>query len=65
VNHDTPSIAVVKVLGTWFLVGVSQMSPLQVVQLIAAGMAAIYTALQIVIIVRGWWSKRKANDAHD
>ena len=34
------------------------MSPLQFVQFIAAGMAAIYTFLQTVILIRGWWSNR-------
>ena len=57
-NHDTPAEAVMKIIGTWLLVGVSQMSPLQFVQFLAAGMAAIYTFLQTVILIRGWWSNR-------
>lgn len=57
-HHDTPAVAVLKIIATWFLVGVSQMSPLQVVQFIAAAMAAIYTFLQTISLIRGWWSNR-------
>lgn len=57
-NHDTPFVATIKVIGTWLLVGVSHMSPLQFVQFIAAILAVIYTSAQLVILIRSWWTNR-------
>ncbi len=63
-NHDTPFIATLKVLASWFLVGISQMSPLQFVQFIAAILAVIFTGMQIVNQIRSWMHKRKERHAN-
>jgi hypothetical protein len=64
-NHDdTPFVAFLKVVGIWLAVGVSHMSPLQFVQFLAAIAAFIYTTLQIVGQVRGWWAKRSKHHAN-
>lgn len=44
--------AVVKVFWAWFFVGLSQMTPLQWVQFIAAIVAIVYSAVQTWILVR-------------
>lgn len=48
-THDT---AWVKMMLTWLAVGVSQMSPLQVVQALAALAALVYSAVQTWVLVR-------------
>jgi hypothetical protein len=44
--------ALVRVLISWLAVGVSQMSPLQFVQFLAAIFAIVYTGIQIYKSVR-------------
>jgi len=51
-NHDTDThTALVRLFWTWFLVGISQMTPLQAVQMIAAIAATIYTVVQTVVLI--------------
>jgi hypothetical protein len=42
---------------SWLLVGISQMTPLQVVQAAAAVTATIYTALQIIVLLSDRWKR--------
>ena len=57
-SQDTS--AVVKGVWIWLAVGISQMSPLQVVQFIAAIFAIVYSGLQIYkLILELWFKKRK------
>lgn len=51
-EHDSTLSAVVKVLWAWFFVGVSKMSPLEVVQMVAGVCAIVYTLIQIYLLVR-------------
>ena len=57
-EHDTHT-ALVKLFWAWLLVGVSQMTPLQAVQFIAAIAATIYTLVQTVVLV--WDRFRKGS----
>lgn len=50
-NHDA-SPALLKVLWAWLFVGLSQMSPLQWVQFVAAIVAIIYSLAQTWVLVR-------------
>lgn len=50
-NHDD-SPALLKVLWAWLFVGLSQMSPLQWVQFVAAIVAIIYSLAQTWILIR-------------
>ena len=54
-NSNDTSTALYKIFISWLAVGVSQMSPLQVVQFIAAIFAIVYTALQTYKLVREMW----------
>lgn len=51
-SHHDASPALLKVLWAWFFVGVSQMTPLQWVQFIAAIVAIVYSAVQTWVLVR-------------
>lgn len=51
-THNDSLPALLKVLWVWFFVGVSQMSPLQWVQFIAAIVAIAYSLVQLWILVR-------------
>lgn len=53
-NHD-PSVWA-KLAYTWFLVGISQMSPLQVVQFVAGIVAIVYTSAQLFFLLRDRWN---------
>lgn len=50
-NHDSHD-ALVKIFWTWFFFGVSQMSPLQVVQFLAGIVATVYSSVQLYVLVR-------------
>ncbi|HEX7639322.1 MAG TPA: hypothetical protein VF457_13075 [Burkholderiaceae bacterium] len=52
-NHDT-NTALARIFWSWLLVGISQMTPLQAVQFLAAAAATIYTVLQTGALVAGW-----------
>lgn len=56
-SDDTP--ALVKVFWAWLAVGISQMSPLQFVQFIAALFAIVYSGLQSYKTLRELWAGRK------
>jgi hypothetical protein len=58
-TNDT-STALYRVFVSWLAVGISQMSPLQVVQFIAAIFAIVYTALQTYKLVREMWAGKGA-----
>jgi len=58
-NHDTFA-AVLKMAWTWLAVGVSVMTPLQVVQLIAAAAATIYSLVQTFFLLRDRLKRRRA-----
>jgi len=53
--------ALLKVFWIWLAVGVSQMSPLQFVQFLAAIFAIVYSALQSYKLVRDLWRTRKGS----
>lgn len=63
-HNDTPFMAFIKVVGIWLAVGVSQMSPLQFVQFVAAILASIYTSMQMALWVCNWWRKRSQRHAN-
>lgn len=50
-EHDT-KIILVKLAGVWSAVGVSQMTPLQWVQLIAAAAAGVYSIVQTYYLIK-------------
>jgi hypothetical protein len=50
-HHNDPTVWV-KLTWTWLLVGLSQMSPLQVVQFVAAIVATVYTSVQLFFLLR-------------
>lgn len=56
-QEDSP--ALLKALWIWLAVGVSQMSPLQFVQFMAAIFAIVYSALQIWKTVREMLRSKK------
>lgn len=51
-QHNDTGAAVLKVFWAWFFVGVSKMSPLEVVQMLAGLCAIVYTLIQIYLLVR-------------
>lgn len=59
-NQDHP--ALLKIFWSWLAVGVSQMSPLQFLQFVAAAFAIVYTGLQIIKTVREMLADRKKGD---
>lgn len=51
--------AMIKVFWAWLFVGLSQMTPLQWVQFVAAIGATIYSLVQTFILLRDkWWRER-------
>lgn len=50
--------ALIKILITWLAVGVSQMTPLQFVQFVAAIFAIVYSGIQIYKTLRDLWRER-------
>lgn len=57
-EHDAHA-AIGRMFGAWLLVGLSQMTPLQWVQMIAAIAATIYSITQTVVLVRDKLAKRR------
>lgn len=51
-GHHDSSPALLKVLWAWLFVGLSQMSPLQWVQFVAAIAATIYSLIQTWLLIR-------------
>ena len=61
-DQDSPTM--LKVFWVWLAVGISQMSPLQLVQFIAAIFAIVYSGLQSYKLVKELWlSKKEKPDA--
>jgi hypothetical protein len=52
-------MGILRVLFVWLLVGVSQMSPLQFVQFVAAIIATVYGVLQTWFLVRDRMRRRE------
>ncbi len=50
--HDDTHAALVRLFWTWLLVGLSQMTPLQFMQFVAAIAATIYTIAQFYVLMR-------------
>lgn len=55
--------AIGKMFFSWLLVGLSQMTPLQWVQMVAAVAATIYSIVQTYVLVRDRIIKRKSEVA--
>lgn len=55
--HPDTHSALVRLFWTWLLVGVSQMTPLQFVQFVAAITATVYTVLQTVVLLSERWRR--------
>lgn len=51
-QHNDTGAAVLKVFWAWFFVGVSKMSPLEVVQMLAGLCAIVYTLIQTYLLIR-------------
>lgn len=51
-GHHDASPALLKVLWAWLFVGLSQMSPLQWIQFVAAIAATIYSLVQTWLLIR-------------
>lgn len=62
-DNDTTGAAVLKVLWAWLFVGISKMSPLEVVQMLAGLCAIVYTLIQIYLLVRDRLIVRKVTKA--
>lgn len=60
-SSDAPATAALsKIFISWLAVGVSQMSPLQFVQFVAAIFAIVYTGLQTYKLLREMWASKGA-----
>lgn len=56
--NEPAHMGILRVLFVWLLVGVSQMSPLQFVQFVAAIIATVYGVLQTWFLVRDRMRRR-------
>ena len=58
-QHEVQAAAI-RVFWAWLFVGLSQMTPMQWVQLVAAVVATVYSAVQTFFVLRDkWWRERK------
>jgi hypothetical protein len=60
IDNSNPGSAMIKIFWAWLLVGINQMSPLQAVQFAAGILAIIYTAAQLVVLLRDKFVRDKA-----
>lgn len=52
IQHSDGAAAALRIAWAWFWVGVSQLGPVQVVQMVGGIVATIYTAAQLYVLVR-------------